>query len=231
MSVLALLAAMAQPRRPAKSAWIVAVLICGTAAVGLSAWQQAQNRAVLDGETAQLHSLWERLDELGRSLPAGSAETPAETLDAAAAAIRLLSARVADLGRQLRDVEEKSRTRQIDPETAANVARHLRQFGRHRVVVSCVPDDVEAFAYATQFANMLREAGWEALGPERTTIFGEGPAMAVKLFVRDGAAPPQAVTLLIDAFSRFNIPFQSGIAPTEAIPDAETVELFVSRKS
>jgi hypothetical protein len=43
--------------------------------------------------------------------------------------------------------------------------------------------------------------------------------------------PPEAARVLIDAFSRYNIPYQSGITPSDAIPDPATVELFVSRKS
>ena len=35
---------------------------------------------------------------------------------------------------------------------------------------------------------------------------------------------------LLDAFSRFNIPFQSGLTPSEAIPDPATTEIFVSHK-
>lgn len=231
MSLLALFAAMAQPRRPARSAWMLAILICGVAAVAVSASQQAANRAALGQQTAQLRELWSRLDELGRSLPAGAGKTPAETFDTATAAIRALTARIEDLDEQIQALQQKSRTRNIDPQTVAQIAQYLRRFEAHRVIISCVPDDFEAFAYANRIAVMLRAAGWEALGPEKTTIFGDAPAMAVKLYVRNAAAPPDAAKLLIEAFTRFNIPYQSGVAPSDAIPDPATVELFVSRKS
>ena len=42
---------------------------------------------------------------------------------------------------------------------------YLRRAGGNRVVVSCVPDDVGAYGYAKQIANMLRAAGWDAHGP------------------------------------------------------------------
>lgn len=231
MSLLAMLAAMAHPRRPARSGWIVAILICGTAAVALSAWQQAENRAAFGQETARLRELWARLDALGRSLPAGPGRTAAETFDTVAAAIRALNARIESLDEQIESLHQKTRTRTIDPRTATKVAQYLRQFGSHRVVVSCVPDDVEAFLYATQILNMLREAGWEALGPEKTTIFGEAPTIAIRLFVRAAGVPPDAAKLLIDAFSRFNIPYQSGVTPSDVMPDPATVEIFVSHKS
>ena len=231
MSMLALLAALAQPRRPAKSAWILLILICGTLAVALSTWQQTDNRAALQQEAARLRDLWARLDELGRSLPAGPGQTPAETFGTVSAALRSLNARIEDLHDQIRALQQKSRMRQIEPQTAAQIAQHLRQFGSHRVVVSCVPDDVEAFTYANQIAGILREAGWDAQGPEKTTIHGEGPSMAVRLFVRNAAVPPDTARVLIDVFSRFNIPYQSGIAASDAIPDPATVEIFVSLKS
>ena len=207
------------------------MLICGTVAVAVSAWRQAADRAAFVEETERLREVWSRLDELGRALPAGPGSTPAETFDTVGAAIRSLNARIAQLDDQLRLMEQNVRARKIDPQTASKVAQHLRQYGSQRVVVSCAPDDVEAFAYASQIVNMLREAGWEALGPEKTTVFGEAPSMAVRLFVRNSTVPPDAARVLIDAFSRFNIPYQSGVTPSEAIPDPATVELFVSHKS
>jgi len=36
--------------------------------------------------------------------------------------------------------------------------------------------------------------------------------------------------ILIDAFARFNIPYKSGVSPSDAIPDPATVELFVGPK-
>ncbi len=53
--------------------------------------------------------------------------------------------------------------------------------------------------------------------------------MGVTLYVRSGAAP-DAAKILIDAFGRFNIAYQSGITPVDAIPDPATVELFIGPK-
>jgi hypothetical protein len=171
-----------------------------------------------------------RLDEIGGLLPGGPGGTPGETFDTVTSAIRALNARIEELETQIQVLWEKTRSRTIDQTTAAKMADYLRQFGGRRVVVSCVPDDIEAFTYANQLANVLREAGWDALGPEKTTIFGEAPAMGVRLFVRGGVLAPEAARFLIDAFTRFNIPYQSGIAPSDAIPDPATTELFVSHK-
>ena len=238
MTVLGLVAVATQPSRPARKYWFAAVLICGALAIGASAGQQNNSRALLGQETARLHELWSRLDEVGRLLPAGPGttpgETPGETLDTVAAALVALNARIKDLENQIHALQEKSRTRAIDPDTATKMAEYLRRFGRplgtRRVVVSCVPGDVEAYSYANQIANVLRASGWEALGPETTTIFGEAPAMGVTLFVRGGGAPPEAATLVLDAFARFNIPYRSGVTPSAAIPDPATVELFVGHK-
>jgi hypothetical protein len=54
--------------------------------------------------------------------------------------------------------------------------------------------------------------------------------MGVRLFVHSGAVAPDAAKILIAAFTRFNIPFESGVTPSEAIPDPVTTELFVSHK-
>ncbi len=230
MTALALFAATAQSPRPARSAWLALILICGTLAVAVTAWQQATSHAVFGEETARLRELGSRLDELGRLLPAGPGTTPGETFDTVTAAIVALNAKIRGLDEQIQTLQEKARARTIDPNTAVKFVEYLRQSPRRRVIVSCVPDDVEAHAYANQITNMLREAGWEALGPEKTTIFGEAPGMGIRFYVRGGIAADTA-KILQDAFARFNIPYQSGIAPSDANPDPATVELFVSRKS
>jgi hypothetical protein len=234
LAALAVVALVRQPWRPTKKYWIAALLLCGVLAIGANFWQHHNTRVALDQETARLREVAARLDELDRLLETGPGtnpgQTPGQTFDTAAAAIVSLNAKIKDLESQIHALQEKSRTREIDGDAAAKMAEYLRQFGGHRVVVSCMPDDVEAYHYANQIANVLRAAGWEALGPETTTIFGEAPAMGVTLYVRSGAAAPDAARLLLDAFARFNIPYQSGIASNDAIPDPATVELFVGHK-
>lgn len=230
LAALALVALARQAWRPTKKYWIAALLLAGVVAIGASAWQQKASRAALDQATERLGEVAGRLDELGRLLGTGSGATPDQTFDTVAAAIVALNGKFKALEGQIHALAEKSRTRTIDPDSAAKMGEYLRRFGSRRVVISCVPDDVEAYTYANQIANVLRASGWEALGPETTTIFGDAPAMGITLYVRDGAAPPDAARLLLDALARFNIPYQSGIAPSDAIPDPATVELFVGHK-
>jgi hypothetical protein len=230
IAVFGFVAVVVQPSRPAKKYWLAAMLVGAVLAIGASAWQQAKSRVALGDEMVRLQKLGKRLDELGRLLPMGPGTTPDQTFDTVAATITSLNARIKDLEGQIHALAEKSRARTIDPDTAREMAEYLRPFGSHRVVVSCVPDDVEAYGYANQLANLLRAAGWDALGPETTKIFGEAPAMKILVYVRPGVQPPEAVKLLLDAFARFNIPFQSGITPEAAIPDPATVELFVGHK-
>jgi len=230
LAALAVVALVRQPWRPTKKYWIAALVLGGVLAIGANFWQHHNTRVALAQETARLREVVARLDELGRLLETGPGTTPDQTFGTAAAAIVSLNAKIKDLESQIHALQEKSRTREIDEDAATKMAEYLRQFGGHRVVVSCLPDDVEAYDYANRIANVLRAAGWEALGPETTTIFGEAPAMGVTLYVRSGAAAPDAAKLLLDAFTRFNIPYQSGVASNDAIPDPLTVELFVGHK-
>ncbi|HEX3952978.1 MAG TPA: hypothetical protein VHW90_05355 [Stellaceae bacterium] len=231
MTLLAVFAAATPPERPARRQWLATVWLCGALAIGLSVWQQTVGHKALSEEAERLHGLWSRLDDVGRLLPAGPGTTPDDTFDTVTAAIVSLNTKIKDLEEQIHALQEKTATRTIDPATAAKFAEYLRQFGSHRVVVSCLPDDVEGFTYANQIATVFKDAGWDAHGPEKTAIFGDAPSMAIKLYVRDGTTPPEAVKIVLDGFNRFNIPFQSGIAPSDALPDPQTVELFVSHKS
>lgn len=229
MTVLALLAAAGRPPGPARRGWVLGIVIAGIAAVALTAWRAASDHAALGREAARLAEIGNRLDRLGKLLPQAPGGNPATTFDTVSDAIRSLNARIEELQEQIRAAREASRNRRIDPETASRLAAYLRGLGPYRVVASTVPGDAEAFSYANQFVNILREAGWDALGPETTTIFGTPSYPGVTLFAPSGAA--KAVTALIEAFTRFNIPYRSGIPPREAIPDPGTVSLFVSGKS
>ena len=230
VAIIALAAVAAQPPHPHKKYWLAAVLAAGLVAIGASGWQQAASRAVIATEAGKLHEVMARLDAVGKLLPAEPGAAPVSGFATVTAGINALKAKIADLEDQVRDLKQHARHRTIAPDTAAKMADFLRQAGQQRVVVSCAPDDVEAFDYANQLANVLRSAGWEALGPEKTTIFGNAPAMGIKLYVHSGVTPPAAAETLIAAFKRFNIPFESGVTPNEAIPDPATVELFVGPK-
>src|ERR1700704_2729298 len=222
MTVLAFLAVLAQAPRMAKLYWLIAVLACGALAIAVAAWQQSR-------ELAQLRDLSSHLGTLARLLPGGPPASPEQTVDSLATSMYSLNARISELQGQIEALREKTKMRSIDSAAATKLADHLRPFGSHRVVVSCVPNDVEAFTYANQIGNLLRSAGWDAHGPETTAIFGDAPAMGIRLYVRSGVAPDTA-KILLDAFSRFDIPYQSGVTSNDMIPDNTTVELFVSHK-
>jgi hypothetical protein len=222
MTVLAFVAALAQAPRMAKLYWLIAVLLCGALAIAVAAWQQSR-------ELAQLRDLSSHLGALARLLPGGPPASPEQTVDSLATSMYSLNSRISELQAQIETLREKGKTRAIDSDTVTKLADYLRPFGSHRVVVSCVPGDVEAFTYANQIANVLRSAGWDAHGPETTAIFGDAPAMGIRLYVRSGVAPDTA-KILLDAFTRFDIPFKSGTTSNDMIPDNTTVELFVSHK-
>jgi hypothetical protein len=230
MAALAIAAVLVQPQRAARLCWIAGVLVAGATALAVSARRQETSWVAYGDEAAQLRAIGARLDALGRMLPAGPGKTADETFDTAAAALHALNHKIKDLEGQIDALHRKARDRAIVPKKAEEIADYLRGFGSHRVVVSVAPDDVEAYTYANQIANLLRAAGWDALGPEATTIFGEAPAMAVRLYVYSGTAEPDTAKILGNAFTRFNIPFEPGIAPSDSTPKAATTELFVSHK-
>jgi hypothetical protein len=230
MTALGFIAVAVQPGSTRRQIWLAALVFTGALAIGGSGWQQRAEHAMLGGTAERLGAMRQRLDEIGGLMPGGPRATPGETFDSVAASFRGLTARIGELEDQIRALREKTRSRGIDKDVAAKMIEYLRQTGGHRVVVSCAPDDMEAFNYANQIANLLREAGWDALGPEKTAIFGEVPAMGVRLFVRSGVVTPDAARVLIDAFIRFNIPYHSGIASSDAIPDPATTEVFISHK-
>jgi hypothetical protein len=231
---LALIEAMVLPRRlAAKGAWMLVVVAVGIVAFKTAEWQRqgmaGAARSAIEEQLTALRGLWAQWDAVGQSLPAPPSAKPAAAFDTVDDAVASLSAQVAGISGQIEALREQSKGRSVASETAVKLADYLRPFGAHRVVVSCPPDDVEAYTYANQLANILRAAGWDALGPELTATLAEAPSFVVSLYVRDPRAP-EAARILLDAFARFNIPSRPGIAANEAIPDAATAELFVAKK-
>lgn len=235
---VALIEAVVLPWRYwAKAAWFGGVVLTGVAAAALLHWeQQASGNAASDrltvrlaSETAALHGLWSQWDELSKTLPPPTGESPKSSFDDVDDALASLSAEVASVKDQIAALKAGETARAVDPAVAAKLTDYLRQYGSYRVVVSCVPGDVEAYAYANQLVGILKSAGWDANGPEQTANVVEGPAMGVTVFDRDPGAP-NAAKALLDAFKQFDIPHQVGITADYAAPDTATAELFVARK-
>ena len=126
----------------------------------------------------------------------------------------------------VKELEAGRQARSISQTAADDLASYLRQFGSRRVIVSCIPDDIEAYQYANQLVNILRAANWEVQGPQVTKIFGDVRAPGINLYV-NGDNSSDTVKILLDGFPKFNIPYQSRVTPSGAIPDTETVELFI----
>lgn len=234
IAVAAVASVRPSPRAVPRLLCGVAVLLCGGLAIAGGVWQRHQADADHRDESAAIvqgmHEAWRRFDDIAQLMPSPVAATPTPTFDTASAGTAALKAKADELEARVKAFREEARYRTINDETADKMAAYLRPFGRHRVVVSCAPDDVEAYFYANRIATVLRAAGWEALGPETTSILNVEPSLDVALYVRGGGVAPEAAAMLLNAFSRFNIPYQSKLAASEAIPDAQTVELFVARK-
>jgi len=237
---VALVEALILPRRYwTKAVWGLGVVLCGVAAfVLLRMEQQASSGETAErlgrnaaSEIASLRGLWSQWDTLSKSLPQPSGESPAASFDTVDDAVASLSAKVAVIEDQIAALNTKTAntSRLVDPATAAKLSDYLRSYGGQRVVVSCLPGDLEAYSYANQLVAIFKAAGWDAGGPETTVNAVDEPAIGVTILVRDPASP-DAAKILVAAFDRFNIPHQPGIAADYAIPDTATVEVFVAKK-
>lgn len=156
--------------------------------------------------------------QIGRS---SGALRPGQSADpsALAAQVKALKARLAALQKGLE-------TRRISPKTAKHVAAFLKKSGSHRIVVSALSGDIEAYRYADRLAAVLRAANWKVLGPEKTRIFGDLRGDGVSVF-SNPQHPAAAAQLLISAFKEFGIPYQPRVMPDGAVPPNEGAELFV----
>jgi hypothetical protein len=137
-----------------------------------------------------------------------------------------LTRRIKALEDHVKELEAGRRARSIPQTAADDLASYLKQFGSRRVIVSCIPDDTEAYQYANQLVNILRAANWQVQGPQVTKIFGDVRGSRINLYV-NGDNSSDTIKILLDGFPKFNIAYQSRVTPSGAIPDTDTVELFI----
>lgn len=191
-----------------RRSWMAGIILFGLLAVAGSVWQ---SRSAID-EFASLSGT--------TASPWGSTEARNRPT------ISDLTKQVKALEDRVRELQATKQARMITPETSEKMAAYLKPFGNHRVIVSSIPNHMEAYKYANQILNVFKTANWDAQGPEVTKIFGDIRAPGINIYV-NGDGGSETVKILLDAFTKFNIPFQSRVVPSKAIPDTETVELFI----
>ncbi len=189
--------------------WTAGVMICGCLAIAGTVWQ-----AQRAGDTSVPLS--------GSSMPRETSFNRQRNSPTASA----LTKQVKALEDRVRQLEAGRQPRTIAPDTAEKLAGYLRGLGSHHVIVSYIPDDLEAYLYANQLVTVLKAADWDAQGPQATKIFGDVRSPGINFYVSSDDHSDTA-KMLLDGFAKFNIPYQSRVTPSQAIPDAETVELFV----
>lgn len=218
LSLTAIAAMRAGARR--KGAWFVVMTLAGSLALAATVWQQVDIRkqAKSFGRLAQ-----------ATGLPSSPPPKPKIVVGRATAEIAALSRETKALRSKIANLERSEKGRVINEETAAKLVAALQPSGGREVVVSCIWGDDEAYDYANQIVDILKRAGWQAMGPEPTVIFGNAPSMAIGVYVPENAAADTA-KILMNAFTKFAIPFETRVPPSGALPAASAVELFVSRK-
>jgi hypothetical protein len=224
------------------SAWLPTLLVILLTSLALTAASSSSLAAsmgrrlsmagiFLIGSLAIASTVWEAgklVDGSMRLAGAIADPQPMKTPSARPAATDLTK-RIKSLEDRVRELESDRHARNIPLDVADKLAAYLQQFGSRRVIVSCIPDDIEAYQYANQIVNILKEANWDAQGPELTRVFGDFRTPKINIFV-NAADHSDTAKLLLDGLGKFNIPYQSGVTPRQAIPDIETVELFIGTK-
>ncbi len=191
--------------------WMASITLMGSLAIASMVWQ-VQRTVVASAALAGTTTLQE----------ASNRERNGPTVSD-------LIKQVKALEDHIRELEAAKQVRTITTDNADKLVVYLRQFGNRRVIVSCIPDDLEAYQYANQLVNILKAGNWDAQGPQVTRIFGDVRAPGVNVYV-NGEDHSDTVKILLDGFIKFNIPYQSRVTPSQAIPDTETVELFIGTR-
>ena len=209
VTALALTAAESPPTGPGgRRLWMASILVFGCLSIAATVWlgrREGGEALALAGTSAA--------PQIPTAVPNGPS-------------VVSLNFRIRVLEDRVKELEAGRHARSITQTAADDLASYLKQFGSRRVIVSCIPDDMEAYQYANQLVNILRAANWEVQGPQVTKIFGEVRAPGINLYV-NGDNSSDTVKILLDGFAKFNIPYQSRVTPSGAIPDTDTVELFI----
>jgi hypothetical protein len=209
VTALAVTAAASPPAAPSgRRLWMAGILVFGCLAIAATVWLGWR-----EGEEA-----------LAAAGTSAAPQVPPAALKGPSVAS--LTLRIKVLEDRVKELEAGRHARSIPQKSADDLASYLKQFGSRRVIVSCTPDDIEAYQYANQLVNILKAANWEAQGPETTRIFGDVRSPGINTYV-NGDNSSDTAKILLEGFSKFNIPFQSRVTPSGVIPDTQTVELFV----
>ena len=186
---------------------------------------------ILTDSLAIVGAVWQgqRMVDASAALAGTTASPEASNRERNGPTVSDLTKQVRALEDHIRELEAAKQVRTITTDNADKLAAYLRQFGNRRVIVSCIPEDIEAYQYANQLVNILKAGNWNAQGPQVTKIFGDVPAPGINVYV-NGEDHSDTVKILLDGFAKFNIPYQSRVTPSQAIPDTETVELFIGTK-
>jgi hypothetical protein len=190
---LALTAAESPSPTPSgRRLWRAGILVFGALAIAATVWlgrREEDEVLTLAGTSA------------APQVPAAAVNGPS---------VASLTFRIKVLEDRVKELEAGRLARSISQKSADDLASYLKQFGSRRVIVSCIPDDIEAYQYANQLVNILRTAKWQAQGPQMTKIFGDVRVPGINVYV-NGDNSSDTAEILLDGFTKFNIPYQSRV--------------------
>jgi cell division protein FtsB len=189
-----------------RQVWMAGILAAGAVAIAATVWQ---GRETVDRVA--------KANEAIRTVARLSSDDDDQ--------IKQLTDRAKSLEEQVARLKEHTPARVFGAAETQKLTDYLQKFGGRSVVVSCIPNDLEAYAYANQLVSILKAAKWQAEGPELTRIFGDVHSVGINLY--SGPRAPDTAQILAGALTAAGIPYQPRLAPAEAMPASDAVELFV----
>lgn len=145
-----------------------------------------------------------------------------------------LEKKLTEADKKLSEVQQNQTARRLKDEQKRAIIDAVKPFSGHKFLMVTVASNPEAFQYATDFVQALREAGWDDGSKNITTeiTFGGPDPVGVEIIVnsayRTAGAPPAAAAALIKVLGSLQI-MTMRIGADPAVP-LDTIKVVVGAK-